>query len=29
LVIGRVVAADVRTDEPPLTLVDGGWHYSG
>ncbi|MBI3321403.1 MAG: flavin reductase [Candidatus Omnitrophica bacterium] len=29
LVIGEVVEAGVRKDEPALTLMDTGWHYGG
>ncbi len=29
VVIGEVVEAGVRTDEPALTLMDTGWHYGG
>jgi flavin reductase (DIM6/NTAB) family NADH-FMN oxidoreductase RutF len=29
LVIGEVVEAGVRRDEPALTLSDTGWHYGG
>lgn len=29
LVIGEVVEAGVRRDEPALTLMDTGWHYGG
>lgn len=29
LVIGEVVEAGVRNDEPALTLLDTGWHYGG
>ena len=29
LVIGEVVEALVRKDEPALTLMDTGWHYGG
>lgn len=29
IVIGEVVEAGVRKDEPALTLMDTGWHYGG
>ena len=29
IVIGEVVEAAVRRDEPALTLMDTGWHYGG
>ncbi len=29
VVIGEVVEAGVRKDEPALTLLDTGWHYGG
>ena len=29
VVIGEVVEAGVRKDEPALTLMDTGWHYGG
>ncbi len=29
IVIGEVVEAGVRRDEPALTLLDTGWHYGG
>ena len=29
IVIGEVVEAGVRKDEPSLTLMDTGWHYGG
>ena len=29
VVIGEVVEAGVRRDEPALTLMDTGWHYGG
>lgn len=29
VVIGEVVEAGVRQDEPALTLLDTGWHYGG
>ena len=29
VVIGEVVEAGVRTDEPALTLMETGWHYGG
>ena len=29
VVIGEVIEAGVRTDEPALTLMDTGWHYGG
>ena len=29
LVIGEVIEAGVRQDEPALTLLDTGWHYGG
>ena len=29
VVIGEVVEAKVRRDEPALTLLDTGWHYGG
>ncbi len=29
IVIGEVVEAGVRKDEPALTLLDTGWHYGG
>ena len=29
VVIGEVVDAGVRKDEPALTLMDTGWHYGG
>jgi len=29
VVIGEVIEASVRTDEPALTLMDTGWHYGG
>jgi len=29
IVIGEVVEAGVRRDEPALTLMDTGWHYGG
>lgn len=29
LVIGEVIEAGVRQDEPSLTLMDTGWHYGG
>ena len=29
VVIGEVVEAGVRNDEPVLTLTDTGWHYGG
>ena len=29
VLIGEVVEAGVRTDEPALTLMDTGWHYGG
>ena len=29
VVIGEVVDAGVRRDEPALTLLDTGWHYGG
>ena len=29
IVIGEVVEAGVRADEPALTLMDTGWHYGG
>ena len=29
LVIGEVVEARLHRDEPPLTLMDTGWHYGG
>ena len=29
IVIGEVVEAGVRQDEPALTLMDTGWHYGG
>ena len=29
VVIGEVVEAGVRKDEPSLTLMDTGWHYGG
>jgi flavin reductase (DIM6/NTAB) family NADH-FMN oxidoreductase RutF len=29
VVIGEVIEAGVRRDEPALTLMDTGWHYGG
>ena len=29
IVIGEVIEAGVRSDEPALTLMDTGWHYGG
>ncbi len=29
IIIGEVVEAGVRRDEPALTLMDTGWHYGG
>ena len=29
VIIGEVVEAGVRSDEPALTLMDTGWHYGG
>ena len=29
IVIGEVIEAGVRRDEPALTLADTGWHYGG
>ena len=29
VIIGEVVEAGVRKDEPALTLMDTGWHYGG
>ena len=29
VIIGEVVEAGVRKDEPALTLLDTGWHYGG
>lgn len=29
VVIGEVIEAGVRSDEPALTLMDTGWHYGG
>ena len=29
IIIGEVVEAGVRRDEPSLTLMDTGWHYGG
>jgi flavin reductase (DIM6/NTAB) family NADH-FMN oxidoreductase RutF len=29
VVIGEVIEAGVRKDEPALTLMDTGWHYGG
>ncbi len=29
IIIGEVVEAGIRKDEPALTLMDTGWHYGG